>query len=117
MFQELFYLLHLVLTVGSLLAVFGFLLGRTAAVGSRNILLFLGLGCHLSFVGVFAFATPAEGNAILKNALKIVFAYHRMGFMGLMEMINLLMMEQTNTCEGHGNTIFIAGHDDMVVAN
>ena len=82
MFQELFYLLHLVLTVSSLLAVFGFLLGRTAAMGSRNILLFLGFGLHLSFVGVFALAALTKGNAILKNALKIVFAYHSDGSNG-----------------------------------
>ena len=83
MFQELFYLLHLVLTVGPLLAVFGFLLGRTAAMGSRNILLFLGFGLHFSLVGVFAFAALSKGNAILKNALKIVFAYHSNGSNGV----------------------------------
>ena len=77
-------MLHLVFTVGTLLAVFSLLFGRTAAVGTRNILLFLGFGFHLSLVGVFALAAPAKGNTILKNALKIVFAYHRNEFYGLM---------------------------------
>ena len=63
-------------TVGSLLAILCFLPGRTAAVSPRDILLFLGFGLHLSLVRVFAVATFAKGNAILKNTLKIVFAYH-----------------------------------------
>ena len=95
-------------TVGSLLAILGFLPGRTAAVSSRNVLFLLGFGLHLSFVGVFAFATSSERNAILKNALKIVFANHS---------IKGLMMEQTYTCEGHGDTVFVASHDHMVIAN
>ena len=41
----------------------------------RNILFLLGLGFHLSLVRVLAFATLTEGNTILKNALKIFFAY------------------------------------------
>ena len=41
----------------------------------RNILFLLGFGLHLSFIRILAFATPSEGNTILKNALEIVFAY------------------------------------------
>ena len=26
------------------------------------------------------------------------------------------MMEQTHTCEGHGNAILVAGHNDMIIA-
>ena len=42
----------------------------------RNILFLLGLGLHLSFIRVLAFATPSEGNTILKNALEIVVSSH-----------------------------------------
>ena len=62
--------------VGTLFAVFGFLLGRAAAVCPRDVLLFLGFGFHFSLVGVVAIATASERDAVLKNALKIVFARH-----------------------------------------
>ena len=57
--------------VGSLLAVFGFLPGRTTAMGASNVLLLLGLGLHLALVGVAALATTAKGDAVLQNLLKI----------------------------------------------
>lgn len=76
------------MTVGPLLAVFGLLLGRPAAVGTRNVLLFLGFGLHLTFVRILAFTAPSEGDAILKNTLKIVVAYHSK--MGLIWLIGLM---------------------------
>jgi len=76
MFQEFFCLSHLVFTVGSLLPILGFLLGRTTAMSPRNILFLLGLGLYFSFIRVFAFTASSEGNTILKNALEIVVSSH-----------------------------------------
>ena len=28
-----------------------------------------------------------------------------------------LMMEQTHTSEGHGDAVFVAGHDDMIITH
>ena len=94
-------------TVSSLFAILGFLPCRTATVSACDILLLLGFGLHLALLRIFAFATPSERNTILKNALKIFFANHN---------IKELMMEQTYTCEGHSDTVFIASHDNMVIA-
>ena len=61
--------------IGTLLTVFGFLLGRTATVGTSDILLFLGLGLYL--VVLFARATATtEVNAILQNLLEITLLTH-----------------------------------------
>ena len=63
------------LTIGPLLTVFCLLAGRTTAVRSRDVLLFLGFGLHLAFIGIFPFTASAKGNTILQNTLEIVFAY------------------------------------------
>ena len=61
--------------IGTLLTVFGFLLGRAATVGTSDILLFLGLG--LDLVVLFARATATtEVNAILQNLLEITLLTH-----------------------------------------
>ena len=61
--------------IGTLLTVFGFLLGRTTTVGTSDILLFLGLGLYL--VVLFARATATtEVNAILQNLLEITLLTH-----------------------------------------
>ena len=108
------------MSVGPLLSVFGLLHSRTAAVGSGDVFLFLGFGFHLVF-GFARTATSAKANAILKNTLEIVVLCHIVHICLLKLTLPFLaresMMEQTHTCEGHGNAILIAGHDDMVVAN
>lgn len=60
------------LPIGTLLTVFCLLSCRAAAVSSSNILFLLGFGLNFSFGRVVALATPAEGNAILEDMLKIV---------------------------------------------
>ena len=61
--------------IGTLLTVFGFLLGRTTTVGTSDILLFLGLG--LDLVVLFARTTATtEVNAILQNLLEITLLTH-----------------------------------------
>ena len=58
--------------ISPLLTVFGFLTSRAATMSTRDILFLLGLGLNFSFGRVVALATPAEGNAILEDMLKIV---------------------------------------------
>jgi len=61
--------------IGTLLTVFGFLLGRAATVGTSDVLLFLGLG--LDLVVLFARTTATtEVNAILQNLLEITLLTH-----------------------------------------
>ena len=117
------------LPIGTLLAVFGLLLCRSAAVCSSDVLLFLGFGLYLTLVGVFPFTATAKGNAILQDFLKVLFASHillgLMGPIGLMSPMGLigpigpmkLMVEQSYACECHGDAILVTCHDDMVVAN
>lgn len=64
------------LAVGALLAVFGFLAGGTRAVGPSDVFLFLSLGLHFSFVGVFAFPAAAKVDAIFQYGLEVVFSAH-----------------------------------------
>ena len=64
--------LRLLVAVGALLAVFGFLHGGTAAVGAGDVLLFLGFGLYLARVGAAALAASPKRDAIFKDFLKIV---------------------------------------------
>ena len=48
------------LSVGTLLPVLGFLLGRATTMGTCDISLFLGFGLHLALVGVLALAASPE---------------------------------------------------------
>ena len=117
------------LPVGTLLAVLGLLLCRSAAVCTSDILLFLGFGLYLTLVGVFPFTATAKGNAILQDFLKVLFASHillgLMGPIGLMSPMGLigpigpmkLMVEQSYARECHGDAILVTCHDDMVVAH
>ena len=77
--------------VGALLAVFGLLPRRAAAVGTRDILLFLGLGLYLVLLFARTAATT-EVNAVLQNLLEITLFAHSlislMGPIGLMGLIN-----------------------------
>ena len=59
------------MSVGTLLAVFGFLTGRTAAVGTSDILLLLGFGLHLAIV-LRLVTSASEVDAVLEDTLKIV---------------------------------------------
>ena len=56
--------------IGPLLTVFGFLPGRAAAVGTGDVLLFLGLGLYL-VVFLPRPATSSERDTVLQNALKV----------------------------------------------
>lgn len=64
------------LPVGPLFAVLGLLFGRATAVGTSDVLFLLGFSLYFSFVGVFPFAPTTEVDAILQNALEIVFSCH-----------------------------------------
>ena len=58
-------------SVGSLLTVFGFLTSRATTVGTSDILFLLGLGLHLA--GIFRLITSTtEVDAVFKDMLKIV---------------------------------------------
>ena len=59
------------MSVGTLLAVFGFLTGRTAAVGTSDILLLLGLGLHLAIVLRLVTST-SEVDTVFEYVLKVV---------------------------------------------
>ena len=50
----------MLVSVGTLFAVFGFLACRAAAMGSGDILFLLGFGLHLALVGVLALAASPE---------------------------------------------------------
>ena len=59
------------MSVGTLLAVFGFLTGRTAAVGTSDILLLLGFGLHLLVVLRLVTST-SEVDTVFEYVLKVV---------------------------------------------
>ena len=58
--------------VGALLAVFGFLPCRSAAMRSRDVFLFLGLGFHFAIISLGCLATLAKIDTMLKNSTEIV---------------------------------------------
>ena len=104
-------------TVGSLLAILCFLPGRTAAVSTRNILLFLGFGLHLALVRVAAFAAATKRYAVFQYPLEVLFSCHSPNeYLLPWRVVLLLMMEQAHAREGHGDAVFVASHDHMVVA-
>ena len=59
------------MSVGSLLTVFRLLTGRTAAVGTSDILFFLGFGLHLAIV-LWLVSSTSEVDAVFEYVLKIV---------------------------------------------
>ena len=59
------------MSVVSLFTVFGFLTGRTAAVGTSDILFFLGFGLHLAIV-LWLVSSTSEVDAVFEYVLKIV---------------------------------------------
>jgi len=66
------------MSVSSLLTVLGFLTCRAAAMGTGNVLLFLGLSLHLAVVSLLRTTATAKVNAILENLLKVyVLITHR----------------------------------------
>ena len=58
-------------SVGSLLTVFGLLTGRAAAVGTSDILLLLGFGLHLAIVLRLVTST-SEVDTVFEYVLKVV---------------------------------------------
>ena len=58
--------------VGALLAVFGFLPCRAAAMRPRDVFLFLGLGFHFAIISLGCLATLAKIDTMLKNSTEIV---------------------------------------------
>ncbi len=92
--------------IGPLFSVFCLLASGSRAMSSGNVFLLLGFGFY--FVVFFArTATSAKRDAIFQDTLKIVFFTHN----------PILMVEQSYTSKGHSNTIFVASHDDMIIAN
>ena len=59
------------MSVSSLFTVFRLLTGRTAAMGSRDVLLLLGLGLYLAVVLRFI-TTSTEVDAVFEDILKII---------------------------------------------
>ena len=59
------------MSVGSLLTVFRLLTGRTAAVGTSDILLLLGFGLHLAIVLRLVTST-SEVDTVFEYVLKII---------------------------------------------
>ena len=60
------------MSVGTLLTVFRFLTGRTAAVGTSDILFLLGLGLHLLAIVLRLVTSASEVDAVFEYVLKIV---------------------------------------------
>lgn len=60
------------MSVCPLLTIFGFLHGRAAAVSSGDILFLLCLSLHLIIGRSWSVSSLLEGDAILKDSLKIV---------------------------------------------
>ena len=72
----MYFVLPLLFTpVSPLLTVLGFLTGRAGTVGTGDILLFLRFGLHL-VVTIACTSSTTEGDAVLQDALKIVFLTH-----------------------------------------
>ena len=67
-----FCLFVLFMPVSPLLTVFGFLTGRTAAVGTSDILFLLGLGLHLLAIVLRLVTSASEVDAVFEYVLKIV---------------------------------------------
>ena len=63
--------------VGSLLAVLSLLTGGTAAMGTSDVFLLLGLGLHLALVRVVTLTATTEEYPILQNLLEVFFTYHK----------------------------------------
>ena len=94
------------MSVCPLLTVFGLLPCRATTVSTGDILFLLGLGLYL--VVFFARATTAtKRNTILQNVLKVLLSCSH----------SCLMMEKANTGECHGDAVFVASHDHMIVAH
>ena len=60
------------MSVGTLLAVFGFLTGRAAAVGTSDILFLLGLGLHLLAIVLRLVTSTSEVDTVFEYVLKVV---------------------------------------------
>ena len=92
------------MSVCPLLTVFGFLPCRAATVSTSDVCFLLRFGFYLVLF-LARTASASEADTILQNTLKVVFLTHRS------------MMEQSNTSKCHGDAVFVARHDHMVVAN
>ena len=57
--------------IGTLFTIFGFLTGRTAAMGTSDILFLLSLGLYLTVV-LWLITTSAEVDTVLEDILKVV---------------------------------------------
>ena len=62
--------------VGALFAILRFLTGRTAAMGTSDVLFLLGFRLDLPFGRVATLATLPKGNAIDQNILEVRFLTH-----------------------------------------
>ena len=65
-------------SVGSLLTVFGFLTSRATTVGTSDILFLLGLGLHLATL-LRLVTTTSEVDAVLEDTLEIVHFFYVYG--------------------------------------
>ena len=59
------------MTVGTLLAILGFLTCRTATMGTGDILLLLGFSLHLAII-LWLITSTSEADTMLEDILKIV---------------------------------------------
>ena len=87
------------MTVSPLLTVFRLLAGTAAAMSPSDILLLLGFGLHLAVV-LGLVASTSEAYAVFENILKVVHS---------------LMMEKSDSCECHCDTVFVAGLNHIVI--
>lgn len=94
--------------VGTFAANLSLHFGRPATVCTGDVLFLLGLGFHSGlFLFRAAFVATSKGDATHNDGINVIASVHDHG---------LLMVEQAHTGEGHGNTVLVAGVDDMVVA-
>ncbi len=113
----------MLMPVGTAGSDIGLLLGRTAAMCTRDVLLALSLGAYLDIILARGFlpCTGTEGDAAtlddgiyiisaeLVTHLRVCYATAKRG--------RGLMMKQAHAREGHGNAVLIAGINDMVIAH
>lgn len=101
-------------SVGAPLTDFRFFLGGTRTVKTGDVLFLLGFCLHLLFLWLAKFGS-FEGDARSHCGRDFIVAdvsLHRGIVRG-----DILVMEEANSREGHGDIVLVARFDDMIVAN
>ena len=100
-------------TVGAPLTDFRFFLGGTRTVKTGDVLFLLGFRLHFLFLWLAKFGT-FEGDARSHRGRYFIVADVSL-HMGIVR--GILVVEEANSREGHGNVVLVARFDDMIVTN